>query len=563
MKSDRPPREFVIELIGSGSIVRGEIMRFFTGTKIFALLIATVFLSLQAFGATVTGTVKGPDGAPLMGAFVEAQNTNTKITVNVLSSKDGRYHVDDLPAGTYDLRVRAIGYRVDPHPGVTLTAKQSVSYDWALQKGPVRWNDLSLYQGEKLLPNLPGKEMMFGPGTGNRDATCQVCHGFQTRMASVRLDADGWKSRIDYMRQAMAFSGPGRLTDEQAERWVSYVTQIFGPNSILPASAADAPGYKDVVKTFSPDAMNMVYVEYDLAGPNRMPWSAVPDKAGNIWMPNYGRANTIARLDPETGKIQEFKVPTDETAAIHSVFPAPDGSVWMTEFSRSRLARWDPKTEMITEYPDPAPLANGRLPSHHTVRIGPDGMAWSSGQPVSRFDPKTGKYDYFSEGSYGVMVDKDGNCWFTEYGKDGKIGRIDGKTLKVQTWTPPPSTNNDNGQIYSRRLQFDADGNVWFDESEGNNIAKFDPKTETFKVYPLPGPKATPYAMNLDNNHNAWYSSEYTDVVGRLDTTTGKVTEYPFPHSEITSREYFLDSQGRMWYASPSNNKVGYFYLAK
>jgi hypothetical protein len=53
------------------------------------------------------------------------------------------------------------------------------------------------------------------------------------------------------------------------------------------------------------------------------------------------------------------------------------------------------------------------------------------------------------------------------------------------------------------------------------------------------------------------------DEVRRLNTTTGKVTEYPFPHSEITSREYFLDALGRMWYATPSNNKVGYFYLAR
>jgi hypothetical protein len=33
--------------------------------------------------------------------------------------------------------------------------------------------------------------------------------------------------------------------------------------------------------------MNIVYVEYDLPGPNRMPWSAAPDKEGNVWMPYY------------------------------------------------------------------------------------------------------------------------------------------------------------------------------------------------------------------------------------------------------------------------------------
>ena len=52
---------------------------------------AIIFLTAFAYGATVSGTVKGPDGAPFKGAFVEAQNEKTRITVNVLSDKDGRH----------------------------------------------------------------------------------------------------------------------------------------------------------------------------------------------------------------------------------------------------------------------------------------------------------------------------------------------------------------------------------------------------------------------------------------------------------------------------------------
>ena len=160
-------------------------------SKILALMSAMIFLAAFAHGATITGTVKGPDGAPFKGAFVQAQNTKTKITVNVLSHKDGGYRVEDLPAGEYVLRIRAVGYQADPRTGVTLTASQSASMDWALKPGTVRWRDLSLYQGEKLIPNIRGKEMVFGPTSNFRDAPCQICHGFQTRMASVSRDADG------------------------------------------------------------------------------------------------------------------------------------------------------------------------------------------------------------------------------------------------------------------------------------------------------------------------------------------------------------------------------------
>ena len=51
-------------------------------TSIFALAAA-------AQAATVTGMVKGPDGAPFRGAFVAAQNLKTKMTVNVQSRGDG------------------------------------------------------------------------------------------------------------------------------------------------------------------------------------------------------------------------------------------------------------------------------------------------------------------------------------------------------------------------------------------------------------------------------------------------------------------------------------------
>src|SRR5580692_10987636 len=102
---------------------------------------ATLFASSLASAATITGTVKGPDGAPFRGAFVQAQNTQSKITVNVLSRSDGKYYVEKLPAGEYTIRIRAVGFKADPKTGVKLTANQDVAMDWALEKGVVRWND--------------------------------------------------------------------------------------------------------------------------------------------------------------------------------------------------------------------------------------------------------------------------------------------------------------------------------------------------------------------------------------------------------------------------------------
>jgi hypothetical protein len=80
-------------------------------TKVFALLSVIVFLSSVCYGATITGTVKGADGAPFQGAFVEAQNAKTRITVIVLSDSQGRYRIPDLAAGDYRVFIKAVGNR--------------------------------------------------------------------------------------------------------------------------------------------------------------------------------------------------------------------------------------------------------------------------------------------------------------------------------------------------------------------------------------------------------------------------------------------------------------------
>jgi len=54
----------------------------------------------SADAATIMGTVKGPDGQPFRGAFVQARNAQLKMTVSVLTDKEGRYVVENLPAET-------------------------------------------------------------------------------------------------------------------------------------------------------------------------------------------------------------------------------------------------------------------------------------------------------------------------------------------------------------------------------------------------------------------------------------------------------------------------------
>jgi virginiamycin B lyase len=515
-----------------------------------------------AHSATITGTVTGPDGNAFRAAFVAAQNAKRDVTVYVLSNTQGRYRIENLPAGQYRLFIRAVGYKAKPKTGLRLTANQHASADFSIQKSVVSWSEISGYQGKQLFPRGKMRDFVI--------ERCTTCHFFEHLWAPLNLDAEGWRGPIDYMK---SLGVGGHFSARQEADLASYLASLFGPDSVLPKSPQDATGYERTLLQFSNDALNIVYVEYEMPGPGYFPFGATPDKAGYIWIPDHGATNKITQLDPKTGKMQSFSVPYTGAALIHSVYPAPDGSVWLTETGRSlSLGRWDPITKKITEYKDnatghminpgaPALPELGGIGHKHTVRVAPNGAVWSSGTPLTEFNPKTRKYTHFDEApfTYDVEIAPNGDVWFTLPSLD-KIGKVDPKTMKVSEWTVPTP------KMFPRRLRIGPDGMVWvglagFPFSVGK-MARFDPKTDTFKEYPLPGPDPSPYALGFDGAHHLWYNSHYLDTVDRFDTKTGEVIQYPFPHSEITMREFFGDAQGHLWYGSNANNVVGYFYLA-
>jgi virginiamycin B lyase len=524
-----------------------------TAHGILVAMPLTALMSVAALGASITGSVTGPDGKPFMGAFVAAENPQSRMTVNVLSDAQGRYRITNLPGATYTVRTQAIGYTSEPRASLAVAVDATASLDFVLQKTPVHWSDLSTYQGRQLLPKTKDHDLSY---KDSFFTTCfQSCHSFQKRMATQALDLDGWRTRVRYMSDTML---EGRhLSDATVEDFASYLNTMFGKASPKLASLEELPQYMSLVRPVSALATNIVYVEYEFAADNGMgPWSAVEDKDGKLWIPYYGRGNEVVRLDPATGEQTPFPLPFPKLAAtgIHSVIPAPDGTVWFTELAVGRIAHLDPSTGTVTEYQN-TPLPDGRRTTAHTVRVDAAGRVWASGGPaISMFDPKYERFEHYDlGGSYGNVVGQNGDQWFTSFVVEGPIARVskDGVLSKFY----PPTKGK------PQRLQVDADGTVWFTERRGGKIGRFDPKTETFKEYPLPGPEPSPYAIGIDRNHMVWYSSHEQDTLGRLDPRSGEVTEYPYPHSEISMREFFLDSQGRMWYASSVNNKIGYFYL--
>ena len=194
------------------------------------------------------------------------------------------------------------------------------------------------------------------------------------------------------------------------------------------------------MRPFSSEAMNIVYVEYDMPGPSRMPFSAAPDKNGYMWIPNFGVANKITRLDPKTGEMQDFPVPNIGTAA--SAF----GRARAGRFGLAGRARFEQARKMGSHNAENYRISGSiysrqrrdrrwRIEAHGPARSERKGVVQRC--PLTRFDPETGKFTHFEEGDYAydVKPDNNGDVWFTSP-RANKIGKVDGKTMKDYAMDP-------------------------------------------------------------------------------------------------------------------------------
>jgi hypothetical protein len=91
----------------------------------------------QLTTTTIYGNVADSNGAILPDAQVTATNTATNQSRTAKPGSDGSYQIQFLPAGTYNLDVRAPGFKVFEQKGITLNISQGTRIDAILQVGDV------------------------------------------------------------------------------------------------------------------------------------------------------------------------------------------------------------------------------------------------------------------------------------------------------------------------------------------------------------------------------------------------------------------------------------------
>ena len=114
---------------------------------------------------------------------------------------------------------------------------------------------------------------------------------------------------------------------------------------------------------------------------------------GSVWYA-MDEADMMARVDPVTGKTDEYKIPYNGVAYPRRMGADANGDLWVGLWKAGKLMKVDHKTRQMTIYSPPTSV----IGSYSVVVDKKNNYVWMSGQQadmIVRFDPKTQEWTEF------------------------------------------------------------------------------------------------------------------------------------------------------------------------
>jgi hypothetical protein len=149
--------------------------------------------------STITGIVSDENTAPMSGAIVTLTSESTGEALSQLTSEEGEFRFEGLPARTYIVEVRFKGYRVAAHHDVNLQQGEARRFDVAMEK-------LIAMTGVSFIPPQPLRTLYLNSdrvvvaqvGKSTADATEGSARSVKTSLTvSWTIKGDGHKPAID------------------------------------------------------------------------------------------------------------------------------------------------------------------------------------------------------------------------------------------------------------------------------------------------------------------------------------------------------------------------------
>jgi virginiamycin B lyase len=245
------------------------------------------------------------------------------------------------------------------------------------------------------------------------------------------------------------------------------------------------------------------------------------DKNGILWVADGPNGRWLS-YDTKYDKFASFQWPKGHgNAGGNSMAVHPDGTIYATGAGREVRALNPEKVE-FRFYASPS--AHGKQePGAYGLAVAGDGAVWWAEDNIdkmARIDPATGKVEEYpipyEEGHAfprRMNSDAHGDLWVALW-QAGKLMKIDHKTREMKIFSPPTA----NAGAYSVVVD-KANDLVWVSEHKVDKIARFDPKTEEWVEFPLPEAQSDPRRIDIDptNPNRIYFSGNTAGRVGFVE----------------------------------------------
>jgi streptogramin lyase len=535
-----------------------NLTRFFAAGAAFGAM--AVAASAADDRGVVQGVVNNAAGQPVTGALIKLINAERHLTFMVPSQAGGRYEANDLPPGQYTVQGIGGGFQSDKSVPVAIEGGKSAKVDLALTgtqvpmlapAWPQRLPEEQLKSVSLTLPDGTGKDLV--------EARCTTCHDVQ-RIVVKRSPLAEWEHTIDRMRGNMVQQNIPDITNQEAATIANYLTANFkveggyDPNARLPR------------EPLAGKALKYRAVTYDLENHFAEPHDIAADPNGNGWVAE--RAGKLGRFDPKTYTFTEISPPPGPAAPNRQRLGNPqidkNGILWVSDGPNGRWLSYDTKYDKFASFQWPRGHGNA---GGNSMAVAPNGWIYATGagKEVRALNPDSVEFKFFESpsgggkqepGAYGITVAGDGSVWWAEDNID-KMARLDPVSGKIDEYAIPYK----DGHAFPRRMNVDANGDIWVGLWQAGRLMKIDYKTKEMKIFTPPTPNAGNYSVVVDKKNNLiWTSEQKVDKIGRFDPKTEEWVEFPLPEAQSDPRRIDIDpmNPNRIYFSGDTAGRLGF-----